>query len=132
MICMHRDLFWAKRAQKIRFFQMKKCTDIIIEKQICDNFTIKDGIFENNFEVDKYIINTVKKTGILVSNISAISNKKGITTGNERLRYLFYVKLKIVSPDLPKLQFYRYAAGVRLFEREALWRQPVPYNDEGC
>ena len=40
---------------------MKKCTDIIIEKQICDNFTIKDGIFENNFEVDKYIINTVKK-----------------------------------------------------------------------
>ena len=41
--------------------QMKKCTDIIIEKQICDNFTIKDGIFENNFEVDKYIINTVKK-----------------------------------------------------------------------
>ena len=73
-----------------------------------------------------------EKTGILVSNISAISNKKGITTGNERLRYLFYVKLKIVSPDLPKLQFYRYAAGVRLFEREALWRQPVPYNDEGC
>ena len=61
MICMHRDLFWAKRAQKIRFFQMKKCTDIIIEKQICDNLTIKDGIFENNFEVDKYIINTVKK-----------------------------------------------------------------------
>lgn len=58
---MHRDLFWAKRAQKIRFFQMKKCADIIIEKQICDNFTIKDGIFENNFEVDKYIINTVKK-----------------------------------------------------------------------
>lgn len=58
---MYRDLFWAKRAQKIRFFQMKKCTDIIIEKQICDNFTIKDGIFENNFEVDKYIINTVKK-----------------------------------------------------------------------
>ncbi len=41
----------------------------------------------------------------------------------------FCVKLKIVSPDLPKLQFYRYAAGVRLFEREALWRQPVPYND---
>ena len=58
---MHRDLFWAKRAQKIRFFQMKKCADIIIEKQICDNFTIKDGIFENNFEMDKYIINTVKK-----------------------------------------------------------------------
>lgn len=58
---MHRDLFWAKRAQKIRFFQMKKCADIIIEKQICDNFTIKDGIFENDFEVDKYIINTVKK-----------------------------------------------------------------------
>ena len=40
---------------------MKKCTDIIIEKQIRDNFTIKDGIFENNFEADKYIINTVKK-----------------------------------------------------------------------
>ena len=58
---MHRDLFWVKRAQKIRFFQMKKCTDIIIEKQIRDNFTIKDGIFENNFEADKYIINTVKK-----------------------------------------------------------------------
>ena len=57
---MHRDLFWAKRAQKIRFSD-EKCTDIIIEKQICDNFTIKDGIFENNFEVDKYIINTVKK-----------------------------------------------------------------------
>ena len=60
MICMHRDLFWAKRAQKIRFFQMKKCTDIIIEKQICDNFTIKDDIFEK-IETNKYIINTVKK-----------------------------------------------------------------------
>ena len=111
---------------------MKKCADIIIEKQICDNFTIKDGIFENNFEVDKYIINTVKKVGILVSNVSTISNKKDITTGNERLRYLFYVKLKIVSPDWPKLQFYRYAVGVRLFESEALWRQPVPYIDGGC
>ena len=58
---MHRDLFWAKRAQKIRFFQMKKYADIIIEKQICDTFTIKDGSFENAFAVDKYIINTVKK-----------------------------------------------------------------------
>ena len=62
MICMHRDLFWVKRAQKIRFFQMKKCTDIIIEKQICDNFTIKDDIFEKN-ETNKYIINTVKRQG---------------------------------------------------------------------
>ena len=62
MICMHRDLFWAKRAQKIRFFQMKKCTDIIIEKQICDNFTIKDDIFEK-IETNKYIINTVKRQG---------------------------------------------------------------------
>ena len=59
---MHRDLFWAKRAQKIRFFQMKKCTDIIIEKQICDNFTIKDDIFEK-IETNKYIINTVKRQG---------------------------------------------------------------------
>ena len=42
---------------------MKKCTDIIIEKQICDNFTIKDGIFENNFGTNKYIINTVKRQG---------------------------------------------------------------------
>ena len=58
---MHRDLFCAKRAQKIRFYKMKKCTDITIEKQICDNFTIKDGIYENNFEVDKYIINKEKK-----------------------------------------------------------------------
>ena len=31
MICMHRDLFWVKRAQKIRFFQMKKCADIIAQ-----------------------------------------------------------------------------------------------------
>ena len=59
---MHRDLFWVKRAQKIRFFQMKKCTDIIIEKQICDNFTIKDDIFEK-IETNKYIINTVKRQG---------------------------------------------------------------------
>ena len=59
---MHRDLFWAKRAQKIRFFQMKKCTDIIIKKQICDNFTIKDDIFEK-IETNKYIINTVKRQG---------------------------------------------------------------------
>lgn len=58
---MHRDLFWVKRAQKIRFFQMKKSADIIIEKQIRDNFTIKDDIFESNFETDKYIINTVKR-----------------------------------------------------------------------
>ena len=58
---MHRVFFLAKRAQKIRFFQMKKCADIIIEKQICDNITIKEGIFEYNFEADKYIINTVKK-----------------------------------------------------------------------
>ena len=41
---------------------MKKCTDIIIEKQICDNFTIKDDIFEKN-ETNKYIINTVKRQG---------------------------------------------------------------------
>ena len=27
---------------------------------------------------------------------------------------------------------YTHLAGVRLFEREALWRQPVPYNDGGC
>ena len=60
---MHRDLFWVKRAQKIRFFQMKKCTDIIIEKQICDNFTIKDDIFEK-IETNKYIINTVKRQGV--------------------------------------------------------------------
>ena len=59
---MHRDLFLAKRAQKIRFFQMKKCADIIIEKQICDNFTIKDDIFEK-IETNKYIINTVKRQG---------------------------------------------------------------------
>ena len=59
---MHRDLFWVKRAQKIRFFQMKKCTDIIIKKQICDNFTIKDDIFEK-IETNKYIINTVKRQG---------------------------------------------------------------------
>ena len=32
-----------------------------MKSKFCDNFTIKDGIFENNFEVDKYIINTVKK-----------------------------------------------------------------------
>ena len=41
---------------------MKKCTDIIIENKICDNFTIKDGIFEK-IETNKYIINTVKRQG---------------------------------------------------------------------
>ena len=32
-----------------------------MKSEFCDNFTIKYDIFENNFEVDKYIINTVKK-----------------------------------------------------------------------
>ena len=32
-----------------------------MKDEFCDDFTIKDGIFENNFEADKYIINTVKK-----------------------------------------------------------------------
>ena len=61
---MHRDLFWVKRAQKIRLFQMKKCTDIINKKQICDKFTIKNNISENDFETNKYC----EKTGVLASN----------------------------------------------------------------
>ena len=32
-----------------------------MKSEFCDNFTIKYDIFENNFEADKYIINTVKK-----------------------------------------------------------------------
>lgn len=31
-----------------------------MKSEFCDNFTIKDDVFENNFETNKYIINTVK------------------------------------------------------------------------
>lgn len=32
-----------------------------MKSEFCDNFTIKDDVFENNFETNKYIINTVKR-----------------------------------------------------------------------
>ena len=94
------------------------------KSKFCDNFTIKDDIFEK-LKTNKIYHKYRKKTGFWELNVFCNKTKK-VSQPEVKGCDTFCVKLKIVLPDLPKLQFYRRCRGS--FIERSSQGQPVPYN----